>query len=42
MERLSDPELWKLVRKLLAHPALFRQAQKLAEEFSDPAEPDGG
>ncbi len=42
MERLADPELWKLVRKLLAHPPLFRQAQKLAEEFKDPAEPDDG
>jgi len=38
MAVLADPEMWKLVRKLLAHPTLRREAQKLAETYSDPAE----
>lgn len=37
--RLADPVLWKIVRKLVEHPALFDQVAKLAEPFSDPAEP---
>ncbi len=36
MARLRDPELWALVSKLLAHPALFEKALKLAKEYDDP------
>ena len=38
MERLADPELWKILRKLLAHPALYRQVKKLADEMPDPGD----
>ncbi len=38
MQRLNDPALWRLVRKLLEHPALFDEAAKLAEKYKDPAE----
>lgn len=38
-QRLADPALWKLVRKLLEHPALFQEVEKLAEKYADPAEP---
>lgn len=34
---LHDPALWALVRKLLAHPELFRQAVQLADKYDDPA-----
>ncbi len=37
--RLADPALWKIVRKLVEHLALFDQVAKLSEPFSDPAEP---
>ena len=37
--RLADPVLWRLVRKLVEHPALFDQVVKLSETYSDPAEP---
>lgn len=39
MQRLEDPKLWEIVRKLLEHPALFDQVAKLAEAYSDPAKP---
>ncbi len=39
MQRLDDPKLWELVRKLLEHPALFDQVVKLAEQYADPAKP---
>jgi transcriptional regulator with XRE-family HTH domain len=35
---LADPELWKLFRKLIAHPELRGAAMKLAEGYDDPAE----
>ena len=35
---LADPELWRLVRKLIAHPELFGAVQRLAESYPDPAE----
>jgi len=38
-QRLADPKLWELVRKLLEHPTLFDQALKLAEAYPDPAVP---
>jgi DNA-binding transcriptional regulator YiaG len=36
MQVLADPELWRLVRKLLAHDELREQAQKLAQAYPDP------
>ena len=39
MARLADSKFWELVRKLAEHPALFDQVSKLADAFSDPAEP---
>jgi transcriptional regulator with XRE-family HTH domain len=39
VERLADPELWRLLRKLLEHPVLFEEARKLAEKYPDPTEP---
>lgn len=41
MARLSDPALWRLIRKLVEHPALFEEAAKLSEKYPDPAEPPG-
>jgi transcriptional regulator with XRE-family HTH domain len=38
---LSDPDLWRLVRKLVAHPELRAAALDLAASYPDPAE-DGG
>jgi hypothetical protein len=40
VQRLDDPKLWELFRKLLEHPALLEQALKLAESYSDPAKPE--
>ena len=37
-QRLADPKLWELVRKLVEHPVLFDEACKLAGAYSDPAE----
>jgi transcriptional regulator with XRE-family HTH domain len=37
--RLADPALWRVVRKLVEHPALFDQVVKLSESYADPAEP---
>jgi predicted transcriptional regulator len=39
VQRLDDPKLWEVVRKLLEHPALFDQVAKLADGYSDPARP---
>jgi predicted transcriptional regulator len=39
VQRLDDPKLWEVVRKLLEHPALFDQVVKLAESYADPARP---
>ncbi|APR81996.1 Hypothetical protein A7982_07345 [Minicystis rosea] len=38
MQALADPDLWKLIRKLAAHPELRSAAQALAERYADPAE----
>lgn len=38
MQALADPELWRLFRKLVAHPALRSAAAKLAEDYPDPTE----
>jgi transcriptional regulator with XRE-family HTH domain len=37
MRGLADPVLWQIVRKLLAHPALFADVTELAKRFTDPA-----
>lgn len=38
-QRLADPALWRVVRKLVEHPALFDEVVKLSEKYADPAEP---
>lgn len=38
MQALADPELWRLVRKLLVHPELRAAVEKLAEPYADPAD----
>ena len=35
---LADPELWTIVRKVAAHPALFDEVRKLADAYPDPAD----
>jgi len=37
VERLDDPKLWEIVRKLLMNPPLFDQVAKLSEAYTDPA-----
>ena len=37
-EALADPTFWRLVRKLLAVPALRREAEEAAAKYQDPAE----
>ena len=36
--RLSDPAFWRVVRKLVDHPALFDDVAKLAEKYPDPTD----
>lgn len=36
--RLSDPSFWRVVRKLVEHPALFDQVAKLSEKYPDPVD----
>jgi transcriptional regulator with XRE-family HTH domain len=38
LHALADPAVWLLVRKLLAHPELMKEAAKLGEAYPDPAE----
>ena len=38
MQALADPDLWRLVRKLIAHPDLRAEAMNLAAKYADPAE----
>jgi transcriptional regulator with XRE-family HTH domain len=38
-ELLADPDFWRIVRKLVAHPALRAHVAELADRFPDPAEP---
>lgn len=33
---LGEPRVWKIVRKLLAHPAFLRDVEKLSEGYEDP------
>lgn len=37
MGQLDNPEVWRLLRKLLAHPQLLKQALELAAPYEDPA-----
>jgi transcriptional regulator with XRE-family HTH domain len=39
MQALADPSLWRLLRKLLAHPELRAAADTLADAYPDPADP---
>lgn len=41
-QAMADPALWRLVRKLVAHPELRAAVMKLAEPYADPAEEQGG
>lgn len=36
-QALTDPEVWALFRKLLAHPTLRAEALSLAKKYDDPA-----
>jgi transcriptional regulator with XRE-family HTH domain len=38
LQALADPSLWRLLRKLLAHPELRTAANDLAERYPDPAD----
>ncbi len=38
MQVLADPDLWTLMRKLLAHEDLRKQALELASHYDDPNE----
>ena len=38
MRALTDPVVWELLRKILAHKALRDQVAKLAAGYSDPAD----
>ena len=38
LHALADPELWRLLRKLIAHPPLRTAVAKLAEPYEDPAD----
>jgi hypothetical protein len=37
-QRMADPKLWEILRKLVEHPALFDAVSKLSEKYEDPAE----
>jgi transcriptional regulator with XRE-family HTH domain len=39
-QRLADPKLWEIVRKLVEHPALFDQVAELSTRYPDPADPE--
>jgi transcriptional regulator with XRE-family HTH domain len=39
---LADPDLWRLLRKLIACPELRSAAMKLAESYPDPADDSSG
>jgi transcriptional regulator with XRE-family HTH domain len=38
LQLLASPDLWLLLRKLLAHPELRAATMKLAESYPDPTE----
>ena len=35
LDALRDPEVWGLIRKILAHPKLRTEVQKLADKYED-------
>lgn len=35
--RLGDPAFWRVVQKLVAHPALFDEVAALSEKYPEPA-----
>jgi transcriptional regulator with XRE-family HTH domain len=39
LHALADPELWTILRKLIAHADLRSAVAKLAESYDDPAAP---
>jgi DNA-binding transcriptional regulator YiaG len=39
IEQLNNPEIWRLLRKLLAHRQLFSEVARLADAYADPATP---
>lgn len=39
LQRLDDPKLWEIVKKMCQHPALFEQVAKLSERFDEPPTP---
>lgn len=39
IEQLNNPEVWRLLRKLLAHPQLFAEVVRVAAAYEDPATP---
>jgi transcriptional regulator with XRE-family HTH domain len=34
-DRISDPNFWAIVKKLLLHPPLYEQVSKLAEQYEE-------
>jgi transcriptional regulator with XRE-family HTH domain len=38
MRALADPELWQLLRKLLAYPELRHEVRALAARYDDPTD----
>lgn len=36
LEALRDPDVWLLIRKLLAHPKLRAEVAKLADKYDEP------
>lgn len=36
VDRLDDPKLWAIVKKLCAHPAFFDQVAALATQYDEP------
>jgi transcriptional regulator with XRE-family HTH domain len=42
MELLADPEVWRLVRKILVHGSLRAEVERIAAGYSDPSTAGGG
>lgn len=40
LQRLADPLMWELVRKLVQHPELFAKVVDLAKNYHDATPPD--
>ena len=36
LDALRDPDVWTLLRKILAHPKLRAEVTKIAEKYDDP------